>query len=161
MSKCYMCEIGNKKGGCELGNCEKMSKLLKDELFPPSQQPEVIKAKASEWTKERHDKFKEYAESHRNWLDNDYFGDSAVRTDDVLDCLNEIERLQSEVAELRSQLDGAVFIRYENEDELPEIDDNIYRAMFNCSRVDFVRLFPYIEIEGKKCFLVSFTGVNA
>ena len=46
-------------------------------------------------------------------------------------------------------------IKYLNEDELPEnIPDAVYSAMFKCSAVDFVRLFPYIEHDGKKCFLV-------
>ena len=32
--------------------------------------------------------------------------------------------------------------------------DDVYSAMFECSHVDGVRLFPYIEENGQKYFLV-------
>ncbi len=61
-------------------------------------------------------------------------------------------RLTAELAELN---DKAVFIKFENEDELPiEISNDVYSAMFNCSHVDGVRLFPYIEENGQKYFFV-------
>ncbi len=64
----------------------------------------------------------------------------------------ELARLTAELAELN---DKAVFIQFENEDELPsDIQDDVYSAMFNCSHVDGVRLFPYIEENGQKYFLV-------
>jgi len=64
----------------------------------------------------------------------------------------EIARLNAELLELN---DKAVFIEFENEDELPaEIKDDVYSAMFECSHVDGVRLFPYIEENGQKYFLV-------
>lgn len=44
---------------------------------------------------------------------------------------------------------------WENEDELPEISDDIYAAMFPLSKVDFVRYFPYMKIDGKKVYLIS------
>ena len=51
--------------------------------------------------------------------------------------------------------DKAVFIQFENEDELPaDISNDVYSTMFNCSHVDGVRLFPYIEENGQKYFLV-------
>ena len=65
---------------------------------------------------------------------------------------DEIERLTAELAELN---DKAVFIQFENEDELPaDISNDVYSTMFNCSHVDGVRLFPYIEENGQKYFLV-------
>ena len=62
------------------------------------------------------------------------------------------DELKAELAELN---DKAVFIQFENEDELPSgIKDDVYSAMFECSHVDGVRLFPYIEENGQKYFLV-------
>lgn len=44
------------------------------------------------------------------------------------------------------------------EDELPEdLSDEVYDAMFGCSKVDFVRLFPFVEVDGQKMFLVDLT----
>ena len=64
----------------------------------------------------------------------------------------EIARRDEELLELNNK---AVFINFENEDELPaEIKDDVYSAMFECSHVDGVRLFPYIEENGQKYFLV-------
>ncbi len=71
---------------------------------------------------------------------------------DIETLLDEIDRLTAELAELN---DKAVFIQFKNEDELPaDISDNVYSAMFECSHVDGVRLFPYIEENGQKYFLV-------
>ena len=65
---------------------------------------------------------------------------------------HELDRLNAELLELNNK---AVFIKFENEDELPaEIKDDVYSAMFECSHVDGVRLFPYIEENGQKYFLV-------
>ena len=70
----------------------------------------------------------------------------------------EIDRLNAELLELN---DKAVFIEFENEDELPaEIKDDVYSAMFECSHVDGVRLFPYIEENGQKYFLVMIEEEN-
>ena len=41
------------------------------------------------------------------------------------------------------------------EDELPEISDDVYRAMFGCSVVNGVRYFPYIMHRDKRAFLVD------
>lgn len=75
-----------------------------------------------------------------------------------------IAQLTAEVARLNAELlelnDKAVFIKFENEDELPaEIKDDVYSAMFECSHVDGVRLFPYIEENGQKYFLVMLKEV--
>ena len=64
----------------------------------------------------------------------------------------ELARRDEELAELN---DKAVFIQFENEDELPaDISETVYDVMFRCSHVDGVRLFPYIEENGQKYFLV-------
>jgi len=71
---------------------------------------------------------------------------------------HELDRLNAELLELN---DKAVFIKFENEDELPaEIKDDVYSAMFECSHVDGVRLFPYIEENGQKYFLVMIEEEN-
>jgi len=76
----------------------------------------------------------------------DYYKHELVRRDEI------IARLKAELAELN---DKAVFIQFENEDELPaDISNDVYSTMFNCSHVDGVRLFPYIEKNGQKYFLV-------
>jgi len=48
-----------------------------------------------------------------------------------------------------------ILLYWQNEDELPYIPDEVYKAMFLASRVDFVRLFPYIKIDNKKYFLIE------
>ena len=76
----------------------------------------------------------------------DYYKHELARRDEI------IARLKAELAELN---DKAVFIQFENEDELPaDISNDVYSTMFNCSHVDGVRLFPYIEENGQKYFLV-------
>lgn len=94
---------------------------------------------------------------------------SELLTSEIKDCLENgagtcrnvvlIDELRAELArrdeELAELNDKAVFIQFENEDELPaDISGNVYDVMFRCSHVDGVRLFPYIEENGQKYFLV-------
>jgi len=80
----------------------------------------------------------------------DKLNESVSKDNDQLRAEN--ARMTAELAELN---DKAVFIQFENEDELPaDISDNVYSAMFECSHVDVTRLFPYIEENGQKYFLV-------
>ena len=70
-----------------------------------------------------------------------------------------IDELEAQLSEARARLAEyeakSVVIKFMNEDELPKfINDDVYSAMFNCSHVDFVRLFPHIEENGQKYFLV-------
>jgi len=45
-------------------------------------------------------------------------------------------------------------IYWEYEDNLPDdLSDAEYDAMFLLSKVDIVRMFPYIIVKGKKLFL--------
>ena len=72
---------------------------------------------------------------------------------------NRIASLELQLSEARARLAEyeakSVVIKFMNEDELPKfINDDVYSAMFNCSHVDFVRLFPYIEENDEKYFLV-------
>lgn len=85
-------------------------------------------------------------------------GAGTCRNADMIDKLRaEIARRDEELLELN---DKAVFIKFENEDELPaEIKDDVYSAMFECSHVDGARLFPYIEENGQKYFLVMLNEV--
>ncbi|MEL7626961.1 MAG: hypothetical protein AAGU15_08900 [Anaerolineaceae bacterium] len=49
-----------------------------------------------------------------------------------------------------------IHIEWMNEDELPEeISDEVYSTMYACSVVDFVRLFPFVTIDGRKRFLIE------
>lgn len=70
--------------------------------------------------------------------------------------VDEAIRILSQLtAENSALLEQTVIIQFENEDELPpDIPDDVYSKMFNCSHVDGVRLFPYIEENGQKYFLV-------
>ena len=70
-----------------------------------------------------------------------------------------IDELEAQLSEARARLAEyeakSVVIKFMNEDELPKIiSDDVYSAMFNCSHVDFVRLFPYIEENDEKYYLV-------
>lgn len=68
-----------------------------------------------------------------------------------------IGSLENRVAELEAD---SVQIQYINEDELPKpISYKVYSAMFGCSKVDFVRLFPYVTIDDRKLFLIELPEV--
>lgn len=63
------------------------------------------------------------------------------------------DALNNRIAELEAD---SVQIQYICEDELPEgISDEVFSAMYACSTVDFVRVYPYITIDGHKRFLVE------
>jgi hypothetical protein len=47
-----------------------------------------------------------------------------------------------------------MLLYWENEDELPDMSDEVYKAMFPLSKIDFVRYFPYIKINNKKIYLI-------
>jgi hypothetical protein len=48
-------------------------------------------------------------------------------------------------------------LKWMNEDDLPQIEtEEIYNAMFECSIVNFVRYFPYMEAsDGSKFWLIK------
>lgn len=47
-------------------------------------------------------------------------------------------------------------IKWEYEDRLPaDISEDTFAAMFDCSKIDGVRLYPYVEIDGDRFFLTS------
>ena len=48
-----------------------------------------------------------------------------------------------------------ITVEWEYEDQLPEIDDDTYNKMYKTSKVDFVRMFPYVEICGRRYYLVE------
>ena len=68
------------------------------------------------------------------------------------------DALNARIAELEAD---SVQIQYICEDELPEgISDEVFSAMYACSTVDFVRVYPYITIDGHKRFLVELPEVQ-
>lgn len=104
------------------------------------------------YSKELHDYIQLFVKMNEEFPD-----DSLATVEETQALLDEIDRLNVELSELN---DKAVFIKFENEDELPaEIKDDVYSAMFECSHVDGVRLFPYIEENGQKYFLVMLKEV--
>lgn len=67
----------------------------------------------------------------------------------------DIDAILDEIEELTSYKEKGVLIKFMNEDELPEsFCDCVYSAMFNCSHVDGVRLFPYVEDSDERYFLI-------
>jgi len=70
--------------------------------------------------------------------------------------------LQARIAELEAEVvKGGIQVEYLNEDELPKpISYKVYSAMYPCSKVDFVRLFPYVTIDGHKRFLIELPEVQ-
>ena len=57
-------------------------------------------------------------------------------------------------AEQLQKEDVVLVVGWKNEDELPDyITDELYNIMFPMSKVDIVRLFPFVNIDGKEHFL--------
>lgn len=70
---------------------------------------------------------------------------------DVIELLGELKSLKSRIAELEAERIEWVF-----EDQLPDgIPDAVYSAMYACSEVDFVRVFPSVTVDGRKRFLIE------
>ena len=47
-------------------------------------------------------------------------------------------------------------LKWQNEDELPDMPDDVYDAMFKTSIVNGVRYFPYLEgIGNSKYYLID------
>jgi hypothetical protein len=45
-------------------------------------------------------------------------------------------------------------VQWQHEDELPDVSDEQFKIMFRASRVDAVRLFPYIKTKsGEKIYI--------
>lgn len=72
------------------------------------------------------------------------------------------DELRALIAELEAEaVKGGIQIEYLNEDELPKhISYKVYSAMYPCSKVDFVRLFPYVTVDGRKRFLIELPEVQ-
>jgi hypothetical protein len=51
-------------------------------------------------------------------------------------------------------------IYWMNEDELPDMKDDVYSVMFDASIVNIVRVYPYIVINGEKYFLIKLDENN-
>lgn len=53
-------------------------------------------------------------------------------------------------------LNMVMMVKWEYEDDLPDdLSDAVYDMMLPMSRVDGVRLFPYLEFNGSKVYLGS------
>jgi hypothetical protein len=63
------------------------------------------------------------------------------------------DELRKRIAELEAE---EIHVEWMNEDKLPEgISDEVFSAMYACSKVDFVRFYPFVTIDGDKCFLIK------
>lgn len=49
---------------------------------------------------------------------------------------------------------NTVVLFWEPEDELPDMPDEVYTAMYPLSKVDFIRYFPYAMCNGEKIYLI-------
>lgn len=78
----------------------------------------------------------------------------------------ETNALNKRIAELEAahieELEAdSVQIQYICEDELPEgISDEVFSAMYPYSKVNFVRMFPFVMVDGDKCFLIKLPEVQ-
>lgn len=62
---------------------------------------------------------------------------------------------EKEEAASKSALSDLLVLQvlWRNEDELPEITDEEYNYIYPGSKVDMVRVFPYVMINGKEYYL--------
>lgn len=68
------------------------------------------------------------------------------------------DALHARITELEAD---SVQIQYICEDELPEgISDEVFSAMYPYSKVNFVRMFPFVMVDGDKCFLIKLPEVQ-
>ena len=100
---------------------------------------------------------------HANYLLNEY---GRLQFDYAAYCKPYGESLRNEarnnletyIAELEAD---SVQIQYICEDELPEgISDEVFSAMYPYSKVNFVRMFPFVMVDGDKCFLIKLPEVQ-
>ena len=78
-----------------------------------------------------------------------------------------VEFSKEEAQELARMIDGylariaeleakEIHVEWMSEDKLPEgISDEVFSAMYACSKVDFVRFYPFVTIDGDKRFLIK------
>lgn len=91
--------------------------------------------------KNYYDMEKDYRDMHKNL---------SAKIDEKHRAINNLTTKLSEFGE------NSVRIEYMNEDELPiNLRTDIYSAMYKCSKLDFVRLFPFVTIDGRKLFLID------
>lgn len=50
--------------------------------------------------------------------------------------------------------ENTMVLFWEPEDELPDMPDEVYMAMYPLSKVDFIRYFPYIMCNEEKIYLI-------
>lgn len=66
-----------------------------------------------------------------------------------------------ELSQVAAVTKGDVQIEWVFEDQLPDgIPDAVYSAMYACSEVDFVRVFPSVTVDGRKRFLIELPEVQ-
>ena len=70
----------------------------------------------------------------------------------------QVMTMHSRIAELETE---EIHVEWMSEDKLPEgISDEVFSVMYACSKVDFVRFYPFVTIDGDKCFLIKLPEVK-
>ena len=74
----------------------------------------------------------------------------------------EVHELWAEIETMKKRLaylEAERIVEWVFEDQLPDgIPDAVYSAMYACSKVDFVRVFPAVTVDGRKRFLIELPG---
>lgn len=72
----------------------------------------------------------------------------------VMNSMVVMDTMREQLSEANRRANGMSAIDWEYEDKLPDMPKEVYDAMFECSKVDVVRLFPYVIHGDKRAFLV-------
>ena len=72
---------------------------------------------------------------------------------DISKCDNYLKGNHGDGAKLLCSEGLVLQVLWKNEDELPEMTKEVYDSIYDGSKVDIVRLFPYVILEGKECYL--------
>lgn len=104
----------------------------------------------------------EALEQRNLWIEGEEYRELVIlrmRLSARVDSLSEeLKAATARIAELEL---SSVQIQYMGEDELPKpISYKVYSAMYPCSKVDFVRMFPFVMVDGDKCFLIKLPEVQ-
>ena len=74
----------------------------------------------------------------------------------------EVHELWADIEAMKKRLaylEAERIVEWVFEDQLPDgIPDAVYSAMYACSKVDFVRVFPAVTVDGRKRFLIELPG---
>jgi len=99
----------------------------------------------------------EALEQRNLWIEGEEYRELVIlrmRLSEKVESLaEELKAANTRIAELEAE---EIHVEWMSEDKLPEgISDEVFSAMYACSKVDFVRFYPFVTIDGDKCFLIK------